>query len=752
MATRLVGWPLVVSLIAYAILLGGTYPGVFAPDFRIVNVAFASIVLAAAIGLAILRPAWREASVLWPALLAIVVALGLAGVTSVLPGLSAEYVAYALVLIGLYLVLRRFQADPWIGPRLGAVAIILLGLIVVLYLRTTIALWLDWWGLVGRLALPPLRPGFESLAFGNPSALAATTVLLFVTGAAHVGTSTRSRSAVVVGLFLVTGFVVLVSGARSAWLGFGVMIAVVTIAWILGADRRSRLRAGLATTTGRVAAIGVAMAGLSAAAILAPAVLVRVGMGDPFRPGYWMASLRMFADAPVTGQGPGTWASQRASFTGSTDLDFTIPHGHNVVLQTLAELGLVGAVAGVVVVVVVGRLILRSMQGDAEQHRYARALIAGIGYLAGHQLVDVVTNLPAVLLAFALPLARLDALDRTEAVDGSADRSRRFSTGLLVAAVVASVALWPSTLLSVRHDDAVDAANDGDWTRAAAISREVATTDPGMPAYRVTLGLALARTGAPDEAIAAFLAAGEVDEWPQSWLDAAALLAAGGRPDEADAALTTALRLGGQQPAITLAAARVALAMGARDRARSLVMTTLQSAPSIAADPWWDGQPELREMRDAAADQVIDHGGVTGLRVALELGRLAEAESIAALFAGEERVVVALALAAWRDDGGARAALEAAAVAEPLDAGIVAWNAIVADHHGDRAARNRFVRWAELINGGAGLESVGYRIVDPLGPGQVPTGTFGLSYGQYLYLRPVPRDELVPGLPQLVYR
>ena len=44
----------------------------------------------------------------------------------------------------------------------------------------------------------------------------------------------------------------------------------------------------------------------------------------------------MFVDAPITGVGPGMWAPERILHTDEGELDFYIPHAHNLVFQTAA--------------------------------------------------------------------------------------------------------------------------------------------------------------------------------------------------------------------------------------------------------------------------------------------------------------------------------------------------------------------------------------------------------------------------------
>ena len=760
-AARLIGWPLTIVGLTYLVLVGGGYVGVFAPTFRMVDVAIAG----AALGLWLIanfaHPRWRPATALWPAFGAILLAFAASTIASVLPWFSLEYLAYAAVVIALYLLLVRLQAHPFIGQRLGAIAVILLGAIAIYYLYVSVTLWQSWWGIVGRVTVPPLRPGFESLAFGNPSALGATCVLLFVASAAQIGIGGWGRRAAVIGLGALTLIVCLVTGARSVWLGLVVMTAVVAIMWIGSRSRREALAATLRTGRGRIILIAILGLGAAAAVVAGPGILIRMGFGDPYRPGYWLASLRMFAARPVLGQGPGTWAAERAPFTTPGDLDFYIPHGHNVFLQTMAELGIVGVLASVVVVVVVGRLVARSLSGTAEQRAPAWAAIAAVAYLAGHQLVDVVTNLPVVLFALALPISRLDALAlardrRPETTGGWSPRSVGSRVPALIAmAVVIGIAIgwlgW-TTRLAVRHQEAVDAANSGNWDTALALAQDVVAADQDMPAYHVTLGLALVRAGENDAAEAELRTAATIDEFPQAWLDVAAIDSAGGRTDAARAALDRALRLGRQQAAIGLAATVLYVKLGDRDRAEETLTRTLQTAPSIAGDDWWTTRPDLADVHTAVVERLISGGGGTGFEIALRTNRLDAAATVLEAMGSANKTIQPLAMSAWIGDPAARDELEALAAVNPLDLGPLGWNIVVADHLGDLAARNRYRAWADMINGGAGTEAAGYRITNELRPGQGPVGTLGLSYGQYLYLRPIPRDEIVPGLPQLVYR
>lgn len=723
----------------------------FAPAFRLVDIALAAVVVVAWLLAAILLAGWRPRTSLAPAFAATLGAFVVGTATSVMPRVSVEVLAYAVVVVALYALLVRLQAHSVIGPRLGSVPVALLVVIAALYLDATVRTWLTWWELVGRVAVPPLRPGFESLAFGNPSALAATCVLLLFASVGHLGLETPARRAAAAALGATALTVAIVSGARSVWLGLAGATVVLATAWVLDRARRQRL-AELARRRRVIAGViagGIAVALVAMAA--APAVLVRIGFGDPYRPGYWLASLRMAADRPLVGQGLGTWPVQRASFTAPTDLDFYVPHAHNVYLQTIGELGLVGGLAAVVLAATVIRLIRQALRGTAEQRRYGWAAVAAVGYILTHQLVDVVTNLPAILVALALIFSRLDALEQMRGEGDPYEIAAPKRLLLVPAAALLSIGLlgrW--TLIATEHGVAVSAANGLDWQAAAAGSRAAVTADD-VPPYRVTLGLALARTGEAREAASQFAVAAQADDFPQSWLALAALELEIGNTHEATIALDRALRLGIQQPSVAIQSAVLWLELGKTDLAVKSIAGALQRAPSLGGDDWWNRDATTQQAYRRAVDQVIAQGGPSAFRLALETGRLDDAARQAADPDGGDGLLD-LVVQAWNGDRLARKALESLAVERPLDLEVVGWNAIVADRVGDDAARTRFRLWADLINGGAGSEAVGYRIVESLAPDAVPVGTFGLAYGQYLYGRPVPIDQAVLGLPQLVYR
>jgi O-antigen ligase len=343
-------WMLVVLGILYLTVSGGGgFFGLYLLEFRVASAAIAIAAICAWLAWAIRHERWRPRTALRPVIISGLVALVVSTLASREPRFAYDYLAYAVMLAGLYLLMQRLFADSFFGPRLASLGIVLGFGLSGLYIGIVVLRWIDFWQQLGRFSTPPLRPGFEGLAYGNPSTVATVSILLWLAAAAHLGFSTtRSRVALAV-LGAMTAAVVFLSGSRGAWVGLAIAGVILVPMWFAVRDHRQHARRLLSDRrvirAGAIAA--VALAAVSFAFL--PALVSR--LTEPAadtRTAFYMSALRMFADKPLTGLGPGTWTVERIRYTVAPEADYYIPHAHNIWLQTLAELGLVGALAGVV--------------------------------------------------------------------------------------------------------------------------------------------------------------------------------------------------------------------------------------------------------------------------------------------------------------------------------------------------------------------------------------------------------------------
>lgn len=355
---RLIAWIGVAILSTYCLFWAGAWLATYYVEFRVWALIPAFTVVAVWIVVAIRDSTWRPRTVLMPAFIAGSTALVLATILSRQPRVSVEYLALATLLASLYLLLQRLMASAYFRPRMLSFAMIASLLLGLAYVVAVVVHWIPWWESVGQLVAPPLRPQFEGLTLGNPSAVMTASVLLTAPAVAVLMGGSRAHRAGAFGLVALAAVVTLLSGSRAGWLAIAISVLVVAVLSLRPPTRRAaivrigRPRAGL-LVVGPLAAVAAVMA-----LVAAPGFLLRTGAGgEAVRAGYWAAAVRMFEESPLVGTGPGTWVSQRIAYTLNTETDYYIPHAHNIYVQTLAELGVIGVLAGAVVALVLIRLL-----------------------------------------------------------------------------------------------------------------------------------------------------------------------------------------------------------------------------------------------------------------------------------------------------------------------------------------------------------------------------------------------------------
>lgn len=155
------------------------------------------------------------------------------------------------------------------------------------------------------------------------------------------------------------------SGARAAWFGAVVMsLVVLAVRRPAGVSARRLALAG--------AAVGVTVVGLAFATGVAdrlPEVASDSDGGARGRLDEWRVAVRVVADHPILGVGP---EGYRIAFGASVDDDYEQDHGrdplpdraHSAVLDVAATTGLPGLGLYVVLIVSVGRLLVRAVRSS----------------------------------------------------------------------------------------------------------------------------------------------------------------------------------------------------------------------------------------------------------------------------------------------------------------------------------------------------------------------------------------------------
>lgn len=763
---RLIAWPLVALLAAYYLFWGGTFPATYYAEFRVWALIPAFAVVAIWVVVAVRSPAWRPHTALSAAFLGAAAAFLICSATSRYPRLSVEYLALAILLAALYLILQRLMASDFFRPRMVGVAAVATLVVALAYVAVVAARWITWWGLVGRFTAPPLRPFFEGLALGNPGAVLTATVLLSAPAVAHLAGGGRAARVGAIAMAAVVAVAAILSGSRAGWLAIGVAIVGTGGLWLAAPDRRATLLALSRSRTARILAPPVLVVGLAAAILAGPGLLLRATSGgDGARPVYYATAIRMFESSPIVGTGPGTWAPQRIAYTQPGETDYYVPHAHNIYLQTLAEFGLVGVAAGLLVAVALGRLLLGAVRDpNVARRRMGWAALFATVFFGAIQLLDSYANSPAILFAFAIPIAWLDATAPPRAVAAlhrlrlpSPGLGRRAAAGRIAGLAGIAVILASATYLAwsergaVLMSEGTDLANDSRDSEALGPLTEAVRLDNAMPPYHFALGLVLANTGDLGAAERELATSAAADGLPEAWLDLAAVRVRLGQVGPANEALAQALRLGVQQAGVVMGAGAVNLELGQVDGAVSTFAQALLLSPTLAGDPWWTADPARAAIWPRIYELAFSEAPAgTRFVMALETGDLTgAATAITAMDDAELQTTSTLVMRAWTGDADALAQLQTRARQRPLDQTVVNWCALLLRRSGADDAAASYSVWAATVN--ALSTSDGYEVRVTSDPNAAPAGISTLFYGQYTYRRPVPGHQLVNWLPALGY-
>jgi hypothetical protein len=314
-----------------------------------------------------------------------------------------------------------------------------------------------------------------------------------------------------------SGFREAATGSTGELHGAGMGLAIVAVCVVAGllADPARRRASNLQLPrVGRNGAIGIAIVGIAAAAIVATVVHssdVPSTSGHPSasltsgRADLWSAALHAFGSDPVTGIGAGgygLWWNAHATTS------MVAQNAHSLYLETLAELGVVGLalLLGFAWFCIRGTGTLVRSPETAATPALA-VLAAGATSAAMDWTWQVPAAFAPVILAAAL-LAGPACRGAGEAARAPLIRSRsRLALGIATAVVGAGV-LWASAVLlisSVRLAESRDSQADGRLTEAAVNAQDAATIEPWSADPRVQLASVELQSGHLDAAEAAAL-------------------------------------------------------------------------------------------------------------------------------------------------------------------------------------------------------------------------------------------------------
>jgi O-antigen ligase len=234
-------------------------------------------------------------------------------------------------------------------------------------------------------------------------------------------------------------------------------------------------------------------------------------VGNNGRIEHWEEAIDAFSSHPLKGTGAGTyeltWAKNRHS-------DFTVRDGHSLYLETLSELGLVGAV--LLVLALGGILVALGMRSGGHGLGTWSALFIAACMWALHAAQDWVWELPAVtawlFAAGGIALARPPGVAETRRVAPS--RIARVVAALVVLALVVAPVL--NGVADSRLRDSVTAFKAGDCKTAIDKALSATSALGARPEPYAILGFCDIRLG--DNVPAEREMRKAVDRDPNNWV------------------------------------------------------------------------------------------------------------------------------------------------------------------------------------------------------------------------------------------
>ena len=554
---------------AFFLLVGGSRAGWLTP-IRLLDAILGAIVVALW-----LRAMTRGADLADRLTLGALLLFLLTCLTSTLPRFSFDSATTVLTYTALYgLARREFRSEQVravMARFLAATATVFVAIVAVVWGGQ----WLEWLQASGG-QLPPLELTLSNLGiytFKYPIAIFIAMLLPLV--AALPGDPRIRRlgyPVIAAGLLLIV-----MSGARSAWTGS------LAGAFVMAA-RPIRLRVPRMSRRAAVAAVFAGAVTLAVLVIVGSVLAHRAFNSSTvsLRINIWGYALSELGGRPLVGSGPGTFPSLITLSGYFQDFDSVARGPDSSPVQILAEQGVAG-VAAVVLLSAALFVALRRNRNIWTRPALASAAVFVVSSLTNDTIhVAQLVGLACIVAALAGPSGPI-----TPVPSGNAAPSlRRVAT--YATAIVLAGAVGATQTAAILHARAAGASSDGDNSTALQDAETAAALDPANGYYLHQLGLARLAVGDREGALSAFERASSVSPADLAALRSAALVAADlGNYAEAKRLAQRAATLRPSDVTEDLVLALVDLRAGSPSQASSALEVALQWAPWLPGAPEW---------------------------------------------------------------------------------------------------------------------------------------------------------------------
>jgi len=317
--------------------------------------------------------------------------------------------------------------------------------------------------------------------------------------------------------------------------------------------------------------------------------------GDELRLNLWESAVQAIQERPALGYGIGGFGRAAREFRESSRVDDRLGTAHNIILNTTAETGIVGAA---VMIWIAGTVLIcwwRLRRKAARDYRLRLdAAFAALAGLAAQSMVDLFTAAPIVMLAALLaaycvvPVKQADGKRMREGKNGALE---------MLAAGAALVILLGYGIFWIQSDRAQSAFGRSVRSADLEAAREAAAIDPGLHLYPLQIaylaGLDAHTPPQIEAAIRDYQAALELEPtWDTGWIDLAALYERAGQIDLAVNALERAAVFNRANAAsFNLARLREAYSLASDDEITAEYLTALAYSGLPFSEFWRETAP-----------------------------------------------------------------------------------------------------------------------------------------------------------------
>ena len=558
---------LLVAAGVYIVVLGGTTIGETDPSLRLAS----GVVGGALIAAYMLRGPARMDRVDRGVLIALLLFLATA-VLSAFPRQSFDAALTALAFAAGLFVARGAFGEERVRAVFPVAAITISAVLTLLFSQLWLSAVLEWWARLEFRVVPPLNFELAGFPWGHRHDLTMLVAILYP--AWWVGTPSRLRRVAAIVFGFLAALIATVDGSRVIWLAVAVATAIPALAWL--GRRRWTPRTRVVT----LIVFGVIVAALALSGV--GSTLLERGVSGAtvdWRTAMWGPLIEQWATQPLAGAGPGSypWILQP---TGYFDTNSWAPrHPDSVIVQTLAETGLLGVVGVGLIIGTVGPAVWR---GRSHAARWALTVVA-IGSLGATPTEFAFLVVVAIgWVAYSVP--RQDSA----AIPPNGLRRQVVRIGIFALLVPMVLAYGAVTVGAFAYEQSRAAIEDGRLGDALGPLQLAGSLDPAMALYPRQRGALRLLTGDADRAVAELEHAVRLNANDDlAWRTLAVARDARGDQQGRDEAIATAVRLQRSDPTNLLLRAYWDGRDGASAPAAATLAEAMQAWPTLAYAPGW---------------------------------------------------------------------------------------------------------------------------------------------------------------------